>query len=213
MIHHSYLHWRPHPWHGLDVGTDPPRVVSAYIEITPLDPVKYEIDKNTGYLRVDRPQRTSSAPPTLYGFIPGTFCAHRVAALSPKSSRGDGDPMDICVISERPITRSEVVLNARVLGGLQMVDGEEADDKIVAILENDAVYGELNGVHELPPVLIERLRHYFLTYKMVPGRTIHVSIEKIYDREEAWKVIEASIQDYQEAYGALDQKIHQRDVL
>src|SRR5262245_32796451 len=105
--------WRPHPWHGLELGEDPPRVVTAYVEITPFDVVKYEVDKKSGYLRVDRPQRTSSSPPTLYGFIPRTYCAARVAALSPGSTRGDGDPLDICVISERPIDKAEVILPAR----------------------------------------------------------------------------------------------------
>ena len=69
-----FYRWRPHPWHGLSAGSDAPRVLTAYIEITPFDYVKYEVDKETGYLRVDRPQHTSSQPPTLYGFIPKTFC-------------------------------------------------------------------------------------------------------------------------------------------
>jgi inorganic pyrophosphatase len=108
----KHIEWRPHPWHGLETGDDPPRVVNAYIEITPFDLVKYEVDKLTGYLRVDRPQRTSSQPPALYGFIPRTYCGERVAALAPKSTRGDGDPLDICVISERPISKSEILLRA-----------------------------------------------------------------------------------------------------
>src|SRR4028118_1538678 len=98
--------WRPHPWHGLDAGSDPPRLLQAYIEITPFDSVKYEIDKETGYLRADRPQRTSSLPPAPYGFVPHTYCSRRVAALSPGAEEGDGDPLDICVFSERPISRS-----------------------------------------------------------------------------------------------------------
>src|SRR5256714_12784148 len=112
---------RPHPWHGLTPGAEAPRVVNAYIEITPFDLVKYEVDKATGYLRVDRPQRTSSQPPALYGFIPRTYCASHVAALAPGAERGDGDPLDICVISERPITKSEILLRARIAGGLQMI--------------------------------------------------------------------------------------------
>ena len=76
----EFHEWRPHPWHGLEVGRQPPLSVNAYIEITPFDLIKYEVDKTTGYLRVDRPQRTSSLPPSLYGFIPRTYCAARVAA-------------------------------------------------------------------------------------------------------------------------------------
>ena len=80
-----FYRWRPHPWHGLEVGPDPPGLIHAYIELTPFDRVKYEVDKTTGYLRVDRPQRTSSLPPALYGFIPRTFCGRRVGAANPRS--------------------------------------------------------------------------------------------------------------------------------
>ncbi len=151
--------WRPHPWHGLELGEDPPRVVNAYIEITPFDLVKYEVDKQSGYLRVDRPQRTSSSPPTLYGFIPRTYCAARVAALSPTSKRGDGDPLDICVVSERPIDKAEVILSARVVGGFRMVDAGDADDKIIAVLKSDPIWGDTTELRDLPAALIERLRH------------------------------------------------------
>ena len=105
-----FYRWRPHPWHGLETGPNPPSLVHAYIEITPFDLMKYEIDKTTGYLRVDRPQRSSSMPPALYGFIPRTYCDARVAKLSINAERGDGDPLDICVLSERPINRAEVIV-------------------------------------------------------------------------------------------------------
>jgi inorganic pyrophosphatase len=196
-----FYRWRPHPWHGLEVGPNPPSLVHAYIEITPFDHVKYEIDKKTGYLRVDRPQRTSSHPPTLYGFVPRTYCGHRIGSLSPKAEKGDGDPMDICVMTERNVDKAEVILNARVIGGMQMVDGGEADDKIIAVLDNDEFYGEIQDVSELPAVLVERLRHYFLTYKLVPGKDNKVSIEEIYGREQAEKVIKASMEDYVDEYG------------
>ena len=152
-----FYRWRPHPWHGLEAGPNAPEVVHAYIEITPFDVVKYEIDKSTGYLRVDRPQRSSSQPPALYGFIPRTFCDQRVAALMHGTTAGDGDPLDICVLSERPINRSEVILNARVVGGLAANDGGEADDKIIAVLQNDNVWGEARDIGDLPGALVERL--------------------------------------------------------
>ncbi|MGY6587565.1 MAG: inorganic pyrophosphatase [Wenzhouxiangella sp.] len=196
-----FYRWRPHPWHGLETGRKPPGLVHAYIEITPFDTVKYEIDKKTGYLLVDRPQRTSSQPPTLYGFIPRTFCGSRVGKLMPQAKKGDGDPLDICVFSERPISRSEVLLNTRVIGGLQMVDNGEADDKIVAVLENDSLWGDVNDVSELPSNLTERLRHYFLTYKLLPGETSDISIDNIYGREHALKVVDASIADYHDEFG------------
>jgi inorganic pyrophosphatase len=196
-----FYRWRPHPWHGLEVGPNPPSIVHAYIEITPFDHVKYEIDKKTGYLRVDRPQRTSSHPPTLYGFVPRTYCGHHVGKLSPNSEKGDGDPMDICVLTERNVDKAEVIVNARVIGGMQMVDGGEADDKIIAVLDNDEFYGEIQNVSELPAVLVERLRHYFLTYKLVPGKENKVVIEDIYGREQAEKVLRASMDDYIDEYG------------
>jgi len=196
-----FYRWRPHPWHGLETGPNPPLLVHAYIEITPFDTVKYEIDKKTGYLLVDRPQRTSSQPPTLYGFIPRTFCGERVAKLMPGAVRGDHDPLDICVFSERPISRSEVLLNARVIGGLQMLDHGEADDKIVAVLKNDSLWGEAEDIDDLPKQLADRLRHYFLTYKLLPGEEGEVRIDNVYGREHAANVVEASILDYQEEFG------------
>lgn len=196
-----FYRWRPHPWHGLEVGPQPPQLVYAYIELTPFDLVKYEVDKITGYLKVDRPQRTSSQPPTLYGFIPRTYCGPRVGALLSEANRGDGDPLDICVISERPIAKSEVILTARVIGGLLMIDNGDADDKIIAVLSNDKFWQNANDVSDLPDVLVERLRHYFSTYKLVPGKESSTYVERIYDAQHAMRVIEAAIQDYIDMYG------------
>jgi len=164
--------------------------------------MKYEVDKTTGYLRVDRPQRTSSLPPSLYGFIPRTYCASRVKALSPTAERGDGDPLDICVLSERPINRAEVILNARVIGGIHMIDHGEADDKIVAILHNDSVWENVHDVSELPSAFLQRLRHYFATYKTMPGEQVEVSIERVYNAEHAVKVVQAAMDDYNEVFGS-----------
>jgi inorganic pyrophosphatase len=198
-----FYRWRPHPWHGLEVGPDAPRLVHAFIEICPFDLVKYEVDKTTGYLRVDRPQRSSSQHPTLYGFIPRTYCGTRVRDLMEGAARGDGDPLDICVLSERPIARAEVILDVRVLGGLLMEDGGEADDKIVAVLKDDAIWSEARDITDLPKRLIERLQHYFLTYKMRPGETATVKVQQIYGVQRARQVVEAAIADYRAAYPGL----------
>ena len=141
-----FYRWRPHPWHGLDVGPDPPRRVNAYIELTPFDLVKYEIDKVSGYLRVDRPQRSSSQVPALYGFVPRTYSGERVARLMDGATEGDCDPLDICVLSERPIARAEVIVEARVIGGIPMIDHGSADDKLVGVLCSDQVYGEAEDI-------------------------------------------------------------------
>lgn len=192
----SYHSYRPHPWHGLEVGEHAPEVVHAYIEITPFDLIKYEVDKPTGYLKVDRPQKTSSLPPTLYGFIPKTYCGDRTAALA-GTAEGDGDPLDICVVSERPINRAEILLNARIVGGLRLVDDNEADDKIVAVLANDEVWGNIQELDQLPKVIIDRLVHYFSTYKLVPGREVNIFVKEIYGREAAYEVLHAAMEDYQ----------------
>lgn len=197
-----FYRWRPHPWHGLEVGPEVPRVVHAFIEICPFDLVKYEVDKTTGYLRVDRPHRSSSQHPTLYGFIPKTYCGERVGALMPEAARGDGDPLDICVISERPISKTEILLNARVVGGFPMLDGGEADDKIIAVLENDPLWSSVDDIADLPPALIERMRHYFMTYKLIPGEENKVSIGPAYGFDHAKIVIQASIADYNSEFGS-----------
>jgi inorganic pyrophosphatase len=194
----GFSSWRPHPWHGLPPGPKPPAIVNAYIEITPFDLVKYEIDKVTGYLRVDRPQRTSSLPPSLYGFIPGTYCGARVAALAKDTERGDEDPLDICVVTERPIGRSEVVAAARVVGVLRGVDHGRADDKIIAVLESDPFWSHGHDITDLPPVLLERLRHYFNTYKLFAGQESSMSITSQGGREEALQIVQSAMADYEE---------------
>jgi inorganic pyrophosphatase len=191
-----FSEWRPHPWHGLATGNAPPLCVNAYIEITPFDLIKYEVDKESGYLRVDRPQRTSSQTPALYGFVPQTYCGENVKNLCPGAERGDGDPLDICVISERPIDHSEIIVPARVVGGLQLLDRGEADDKIIAVLENDLIWGDAEDLRDLPHILVERLRHYFSTYKLVSGEEPPIVIQQTYGRDQAGRVIEAAIEDY-----------------
>ena len=196
-----FYKWRPHPWHGLETGKKPPRLVNAYIEITPFDVVKYEVDKSTGYLKVDRPQRTSSQPPVLYGFIPKTFCGKNVQKLMKGAKAGDQDPLDICVLSERDINRAEVVISSRVIGGIPMLDDGEADDKIIAVMENDNLWSEIRDIKKLPHILVERIAHYFQTYKMEPKSAHKVKVGKPYGIEHAKKVIQASIKDYKDQFG------------
>lgn len=192
----QFHQFRAHPWHGLSPGLDPPRLVQAYIEITPLDTVKYEIDKITGYLRVDRPQRSSSQCPALYGFIPRTYCGPLVAGLTPEVDQADGDPLDICVLSERPINHSEVLVDAVVVGGLRAIDGGVADDKIIAVLYNDNIWGDADDIAKIPPRFVERLEHYFSTYKMIPGQPSTMVIRDAYGAAHAQQVVRAAIGDY-----------------
>ena len=196
-----FYRWRPHPWHGLTAGDDAPGHVTAFIEITPYDVVKYEVDKATGYLKVDRPQTGSSSPPVLYGFIPRTYCDVRVAALVEGVDVADGDPLDICVISERPIDRVEILMRTRVIGGFQMIDGGEADDKIVAVLAGDPVWNDVMDIADLPPALVTRMEHYFLSYKSIPGTPTTVTIPMIYGAEHAHTVVTAAMGDYEDTFG------------
>ena len=204
------LMFKAHPWHGVSIGERAPEVVTAYIEIVPTDTVKYEIDKTSGILKIDRPQRFSNITPSIYGFIPQTFCAERVGDLcSEKTGRpaivGDGDPLDICVLAEKAITHGDILLQAVPIGGLRMIDGDEADDKIIAVMSGDAAYGGWRDINDCPASLIERLQHYFLTYKMAPGSKGNAcEITHVYDRAEAHECIRRSRDDYLAHYGDIE---------
>jgi inorganic pyrophosphatase len=198
--------FRAHPWHGTSAGTNAPQVVNVYVEIVPADTIKYEMDKETGILKVDRPQRFSNICPTPYGFIPQTLCGEQVGALfatktGQENIRGDEDPMDICVLTEKSIPHGDILLQAIPIGGLRIIDRDEADDKIVAVMEGDIVYGAWTDISDCTPAVIERLKHYFLTYKMAPGTTRSVvQIKHIYGRDEAHEVILRSQQDYKNRF-------------
>lgn len=199
LLHHLF---RAHPWHGVAIGDEAPERVTAYVEIVPTDTVKYELDKPTGLLKVDRPQKFSNVYPTLYGLLPQTFCGPKVADFCMKQASrggiiGDGDPLDICILAEKTITHGDILLTVTPIGGLRMIDGDEADDKIIAVLLGDPTFGELVDVHELPRAVVDRLRHYFLTYKTIPGDAPStITVDPVYDAAEARAVIVAARADY-----------------
>ncbi len=204
------LLYRAHPWHGVETGNEAPNIVNSYIEMVPTDTVKYELDKRSGLLKIDRPQRFSSMPPMLYGLVPRTYCGERVAEFcNTKTGRtdivGDLDPLDICVLTERPITQSNIIVQAVIIGGFRMIDNNEADDKIIAFLKDDFVYGVWEDIQDVPEKLIERLRHYFLTYKDIPGEDRHVTqITHTYGKDEAHEVVRRSQADYNKKFSGLD---------
>jgi inorganic pyrophosphatase len=213
VIRHLPLLFKPHPWHGIPIGDDAPERVTCFIEIVPTDTVKYELDKQTGYLKVDRPQKFSNVYPTLYGFVPQTYCGEQIGAFCGQRTGlsgiiGDGDPLDICVLTEKSFSHGDFILSAIPIGGLRMLDGNEADDKIVAVMEGDAVYGGWRDIADCPLALIDRLRHYFLTYKQLPGATnVRVEIAAVYDRAEAQEVIRVSRVDYEAHFAELKARI------
>ncbi|MBK6364481.1 MAG: inorganic pyrophosphatase [Saprospiraceae bacterium] len=200
-----YNPYKLHPWHGVFIGNESPECVTAFIEIIPSDTVKYEIDKASGYLMVDRPQKFSNIVPALYGFIPQTYCAEEVALSNMKATNrsgiiGDGDPLDILVLTEREITHGDIIVKAIPIGGFRLLDNNEADDKIIAILKNDEVYNMWKDIQDVPKTIINRLKHYFLTYKQMPDKEPHCVIDEIYGKQVAQDVIRASIKDYQKHF-------------
>lgn len=197
--------YRAHPWHGIHIGDDAPEIVTCYIEIVPTDTVKFEVDKASGILRVDRPQKYSNHCPSLYGFIPQTYCGDGVGALcgkaiKKKGIKGDGDPIDICVLTDRPILHGDILVRARPIGGIRLLDRAEADDKIVAVLEGDDIYGKVQNLSDAPSGVIDRLKHYFLTYKQIPGSRARapVKVTHLYDAKVAHAVIKQSMRDYRD---------------
>lgn len=197
--------YKLHPWHGIKRGDQAPDVVTAFIEIIPSDTVKYEIDKHSGYLMVDRPQKFSNIVPALYGFIPRTYCASEVARCNMEATGreeivGDGDPLDILVLTEREITHGDIIVKAKPIGGFRLVDNHEADDKIIAVLHNDEVYNMWQDIHDVPKTIINRLKHYFLTYKQMPDKSPTCVIDEVYGKKEAFTVIQASIRDYEQHF-------------
>jgi len=203
------LRYKSHPWHGVEIGQDAPEVVISFIEMVPTDTVKYEVDKVSGYLKIDRPQKYSNAVPALYGFVPQTFSGDRVAALAREKTGnekivGDADPVDICVLTEKQISHGDILVRARPIGGFRMIDNNQADDKLIAVMNNDALYEDYRDVSDLPAKVVNRLRHYFLTYKDLPGNPADVEITHVYGREEAMDLIARSIEDYQTRFENLD---------
>ena len=207
------LLFKPHPWHGIPAGDSVPDLLNAYIEIVPTDTVKYEIDKHSGHLKVDRPQKYSNHCPSIYGFIPQSYCGQSIGDYCGKRTgrqgiMGDGDPLDICVLSERSISHGDIILKVIPIGGLRTIDGNQADDKIIAVLRNDAVYGQWQDISDCPKSLVDRLLHYFLTYKDLPASTSScVEITDVYSRAEAAQVINAGLMDYKSEFGDPDIRI------
>ncbi|RRQ45478.1 inorganic pyrophosphatase [Chryseobacterium sp. SC28] len=193
--------FKAHPWHGISAGENAPEVVNVFVEIVPSDTIKYEVDKESGYLKVDRPQKFSNIIPAMYGFVPRTYCEEEVKNLAVATgaigvTEGDHDPLDICVLSSHNFTSGNILLEAIPIGGFQMIDKGEADDKIISVLVEDQVYGHIRDISELPTAQVNRLLHYFLSYKNLPTEPAKVKIDLIYDADQAKKVILASQQDY-----------------
>jgi inorganic pyrophosphatase len=173
-----------HPWHGAHYGSYAPQTVNAMIEIPQGSRTKYEIDKETGLLRVDRIIYSSFHYPVNYGFIPQTL-GH------------DGDPLDILVLCSQSI-HSLCLVEATVIGNMQMIDSGEQDDKIIAVATKDPSVNHMTSMEDMPPHFINELRNYFEQYKVLENK--QVQIEEFQDKATAYKIIEEAIGFYQKKF-------------
>lgn len=191
-----------HPWHGLSIGENAPHEVFAFIEITPFDTIKYEIEKESGLMMIDRPQKYSNVVPALYGFVPRTYCGKKTAEFGKENGmaveKGDGDPLDILVLSSHPISKNGILVKAIPIGGIALEDRLEADDKIIAVLKDDPIYSEYKSIEALPKAILEKIKHYFLTYKNLPEETSVCKISRMYGSKTAKIVIKNASEDYQQ---------------
>lgn len=169
-----------HPWHGIDPGSEVPAFVRSFIEIPKGSKGKYELDKESGTLRLDRVLFSSVHYPANYGFIPRTYC-------------DDHDPLDIMVICSIDVFPMCIV-EARVIGAMEMVDEDEKDVKIISVARNDMSVNYINELSELPPHTLVELRRFFEDYKKLEHK--NVTVEEFVDREKAYKIINDSLELY-----------------
>ncbi len=169
-----------HPWHNVSIGKNAPETVTGIIEIPKNCRAKYELDKDSGMLILDRVLYSSINYPANYGFIPQTFC-------------DDGDPLDILVVSQIDIVPMCLV-EAKVIGVMRMLDGGEMDDKIIAVAANDMSVNHISDISELPPHSVKELRSFFEDYKKLENKS--VVVEEFQGKQVAMEVIQQSIIDY-----------------
>ncbi|HWO21055.1 MAG TPA: inorganic diphosphatase [Kofleriaceae bacterium] len=171
-----------HPLHDIEVPPDIAAFVPALIEIPRGSHLKYEVDKPTGLLRLDRVLYSAVFYPANYGFIPRTHA-------------DDGDPLDILVLMQEPVEPLSIV-RARPLGGLRMVDNG-GDDKIISVCVDDPAYAHYDSVQALPPHVLRELDRFFRDYKILEGKQDAVEVGDMYGREHALEVIAASRAAYE----------------
>lgn len=173
------------PWHDISYGEKAPEIVKGIIEIPKGSRAKYELDKDSGMLMLDRVLFSAVYYPANYGFIPQTYC-------------DDGDPLDILVLCQIDLVPMCMV-NAKVIGVMRMLDGGEADDKIIAVAENDRSVSHINDISELPEHFIREMRAFFEDYKKLEHK--EVVVEDFQNREVAFEIVEKAIKDYNDSFG------------
>ncbi len=183
------------PWHDISVGENAPHVVHAIVEIPKDSQIKYEVDKKSGLLRLDRFLYSAAHYPGDYGFVPRTLW-------------DDGDPLDIIVLTHRPL-QPMTLANARVIGVLRMIDEGEKDDKIIAVYDKDPRYGEFNDISDISAHTLKELKHFFERYKELQGKNVRVL--DILPKEVALKDVEIAQKMYLNKYGK-DHKLVQHEL-
>lgn len=183
-----------HPWHGLS-----PRIrgfeLRAFIENVPLDEVKYEVDRDSGLLRIDQPLVTSALPPYAYGFVPGTLCGPGVAR-STRRSRGDNAALDVFVLSERSLRTGGVIADVRLVGGIRVRDDALVDDKLITVLAGDAALSGIEDIDSVPIHVIERITHFLNESSLLGG----CQTGEPFDRARALELLTAGVEDYRDAF-------------
>lgn len=169
-----------HPWHDVEIGEQAPQIVNAIIEIPKGSKAKYELDKKSGLIIMDRILFSSVQYPANYGFIPQTYC-------------DDKDPLDILVLGQEPAVPL-CIMRAKPIGVMKMVDQGEGDDKIIAVHADDPEFSHINSLEELPPHRMKEIQRFFEDYKTLENKT--VKVEKFFDRAEAFRVIDHAIRLY-----------------
>jgi len=169
-------------WHDVSFGENAPDYVTGIIEIPKNSRAKYELDKATGMIVLDRVLASPMFYPTNYGFIPQTYC-------------DDKDPLDILVLSEIEIVPLCLV-ESKIIGVMQMIDGGEIDDKIIAVAKGDRHWNHFNDLSDLPMHVLDEIRVFFENYKQLENKTTHV--KEFLNRSEAIKIFEQSVVDYKE---------------
>ncbi|HEX8039542.1 MAG TPA: inorganic diphosphatase [Chryseosolibacter sp.] len=180
-----------HPWHEVAAGKNPPSFVNGIIEIPRGSRAKYEIDKESGLIKLDRVIYASMYYPLNYGFIPRTLGE-------------DGDPLDIVVLTQVSVVPL-CLIPSKVIGVMQMIDRGENDEKIIAVAEQDPSVSHISDVNDLPPYLLSELRHFFENYKTLENKK--VVINEFLPKEQAYKVIEDSMKSFQARFGTNDRPI------
>lgn len=172
-----------HPWHSLNVGDNPPELVNAVIEVPADSKVKYELDKQSGLIMVDRILYGPFRYPANYGFIPQSYC-------------DDGDPLDILVYCQEALV-PRCLAPSRVIGAMGMIDQGEGDDKIIAVLDSDPAFKGVNDVSDLPSYLLDELKEFFTVYKHLEKK--EVEVKDIVGRDAALKLVSDALELYQKS--------------